>query len=147
MRPSSSCIPDRKDKTKCERKKALVVDDEPLLRMLAADMLAGLGFVPIEAACADDAVAVFAADPSIRHVLTDIQMPGSLDGVALARLVLSIRPSTSVVVASGMLRPLPPDLADEVAFLAKPYDIRALRAYFESVGRHDRDRAAIRGYG
>jgi len=65
----------------------LIVEDDFLLRMNAAEMIGASGFDVVEAANADEAIAILEARPDIRVVFTDVQMPGSMDGLKLARFV------------------------------------------------------------
>jgi CheY-like chemotaxis protein len=98
----------------------LVVEDEPLVRMLMADVLDEAGFKVFEVVNADEAMAVLQARSDVRAVVTDIEMPGSMNGLALARLVRERWPGIGIVVTSGRARPGPDDLSDKVVFLAKP---------------------------
>lgn len=61
----------------------LVVEDDALLRMDAVDIVEGAGFEAIEAASADEAILNLESYPAIAYVLTDIEMPGSMNGMAL----------------------------------------------------------------
>jgi CheY-like chemotaxis protein len=70
-----------------KRPVVLVVEDELVLRINAAEMIAEVGFQVVEAGNADEAIAVLEARPDIHIIFTDIQMPGSMDGLRLARLV------------------------------------------------------------
>src|SRR5258708_5647926 len=79
----------------------LVVEEEVLVRLSLAATLRDEGFFVLEAANADEAVAVLASSTPIDIVLTDVNMPGSLDGVALGRYVRSTRPGLKVIVVSG----------------------------------------------
>ena len=99
----------------------LVVEDEVLVRMALAETLRDEGYSVLEAANADEALAVLASSAPLDLVLTDVNMPGSLDGVALGRYVRTTRPALKVVVVSGRV---PPEAATEAAdaFLAKPYE-------------------------
>ena len=100
----------------------LVVEDEPLVRILIADFLDEAGFKVLEAAHADEAVAILTARPDVQAVITDIEMPkGSMNGLELARVVQERWPGVGVVISSGRERPGPDDLSERVAFLAKPY--------------------------
>ncbi len=65
----------------------LIVEDEALVRIDLADLLGDMGYEVIEAAGADQAIALLETHPEIVAVITDIQMPGSMDGLALARAV------------------------------------------------------------
>jgi two-component system, response regulator PdtaR len=64
---------------------------------------------------------------------TDIQMPGAMDGVALAQYVGKRWPPTIIVVSSGKVVPSPGELADDMAFLSKPYDDAKLRSIISDV--------------
>jgi two-component system, response regulator PdtaR len=99
----------------------LVVEDETLVRMFMADFLDEAGFKVFEAVNADEALTVLQARPDVQVVVTDIEMPGSMNGLALARTVQEHWPVIAVIVTSGRERPGPDDLSDKVAFLAKPY--------------------------
>lgn len=99
----------------------LVVDDEPLLRIFAVDFFADAGFMVYEARDADEALEVLGARPDIFAVFTDIQMPGSMDGIALARHIGETWPGIFVIVTSGHHAPKHGELADDVPFLTKPY--------------------------
>lgn len=99
----------------------LVVEDEALVRMSTVASLEDLGCKTLEAGSADEALSVIQQNPEIREVVTDIQMPGTLDGLEQAKFVRHKWPSISVVVSSG--RVLPPKFAlpAGVRFIAKPY--------------------------
>ena len=79
----------------------LIVEDEFLLRIDAAEMIAAAGFEVIEAANADQAIEVLEARRDITVVFTDIQMPGSMDGLKLARAVRGRWPPIKIVATSG----------------------------------------------
>lgn len=100
---------------------ALVVDDEPLIRMDTGDILCDAGFHVVEARTADEAFAFLERHPSLRLVFTDVQMPGHLDGFQLAKLVVERWPHVSVIVASGAVRPVPGDLPPQAKFIDKPF--------------------------
>jgi DNA-binding NtrC family response regulator len=99
----------------------LVVEDEILIRLSLAEVLRDEGFSVLEAANADEAVAVLASSATIDVVMTDVNMPGSLDGLALGRFVRTTRPGLKVIVVSGRVTPAAATEAAD-AFLAKPYD-------------------------
>jgi CheY-like chemotaxis protein len=79
----------------------LVVEDEALIRMMIADDLRQAGFKIIEAANADDALKVLRTSVKVDMVLTDIRMPGSLDGLELARRVRTNWPKLKILIVSG----------------------------------------------
>ena len=99
----------------------LVVEDEFLLRMDAADMIAGAGFEVVEASNADQAIEILEARRDISVVFTDIQIPGSMDGLKLARAVRGRWPRIKIVATSGRLNIEEGDLPEGGRFLRKPY--------------------------
>ena len=78
----------------------LVVEDEVLIRFDLSDHLRDCGFDVIEAANADEALEFLASVP-IDVVVTDVRMPGSMDGIQLAHLLHRERPQIGVIVVSG----------------------------------------------
>lgn len=102
----------------------LLVEDEALLRMLMAELLRDAGVRVIEAATADEALAVLTAGLHVDVVFTDVRMPGRMDGVALALALGRDRPEIPVLVTSG---DLDPEVARQMAtFIPKPYDLDAV---------------------
>ena len=99
----------------------LIVEDEMLLRMDAAEMIEAAGFEVIEAANADQAIEVLEGRPDITVVFTDIQMPGSMDGLKLARAVRGRWPPIKIIATSGRLHVAETDLPEGGRFLPKPY--------------------------
>ncbi|PVE22395.1 response regulator [Microvirga sp. KLBC 81] len=99
----------------------LVVEDEPLVRMFLTDFLDEAGFKVFEAVSADEALALLQARPDIQAVVTDIEMPGSMNGLELAKLIQERWPGAGVVLSSGRERPGSDDLSERVAFVSKPY--------------------------
>jgi len=101
----------------------LIVEDEFLLRMDSAEVIENAGFEVIEAANADEAIAVLTARPDIHVVFTDVQMPGSMDGLKLARFVRDRWPPIKIVATSGLVRVEDDDLPAGSVFLRKPYHV------------------------
>ena len=99
----------------------LVVEDEPLVRLFLTDFLDEAGFKVFEAVNADEAMTILQARPDVQVIISDIEMPGSMNGLELARAVHERWPGIGIVVTSGRERPGPDDLSEKVAFLAKPY--------------------------
>jgi CheY-like chemotaxis protein len=99
----------------------LVVEDEALIRMNTADLIRDLGFEVIEAEDADHAVALLESTPGITVLFTDIQMPGSMDGLRLAAVVRDRWPPVAVLITSGLLHPRAADMPIGARFIAKPY--------------------------
>lgn len=108
------------------RRSILVVDDEPLIRMNLADFFEDEGYQVHEADSADTAIEILNNSPTIRIVLTDVQMPGSMDGVKLAHYIRKRFPPTLLVVASGAVKIKAGDLPEHTMFVAKPFDPRFL---------------------
>jgi two-component system, response regulator PdtaR len=99
----------------------LIVEDEFLLRLDSAETIESAGFEVIQAANADEAIAILNARPDIHVVFTDIQMPGSMDGLKLARFVRDRWPPIKIVATSGHVTVDEDDLPDGSVFLPKPY--------------------------
>ena len=100
----------------------LVVEDEWIVRLFACDLLEQAGFKVLEAGGADEALETLEAHPEVRGLFTDVNMPGSMDGLALARLVQEHRPDIVTLVVSGRGPPGPGELPSNAAFMAKPYE-------------------------
>jgi two-component system, response regulator PdtaR len=100
----------------------LLVEDEPLVRMTAADELEEAGFQVVEAANADVALAVLEArSDEVQVLFTDVDMPGSMDGMALAEQVHRRWPHVLLLISSGYARPHPDEIPDHGHFVPKPY--------------------------
>jgi CheY-like chemotaxis protein len=104
----------------------LVVEDEPLLRMLAVEAVEEAGFVAIEARNADEAVAVLESRSDISLLFTDVDMPGSMDGLKLAHAVRGRWPPIKILVVSGKVRVRPFELPSSGRFVGKPYRAAAM---------------------
>jgi CheY-like chemotaxis protein len=100
----------------------LVVEDEFLVRMNAVSLLEEAGFGVLEAASADDAIALLESRKDIRIVFTDINMPGSMDGLRLAHAIRNRWPPIELVLTSGQMRVRSEDMPERGHFLSKPYD-------------------------
>lgn len=107
----------------------LVVDDHPLIRMDTADLIVSCGCTTIEAINADDAVAHLERRSDIRCVVTDVEMPGGMDGIGLAKLIRARWPDIAIVVVSGRTLVDSDDLPDGIPFLAKPLRRDCLRPH------------------
>lgn len=100
----------------------LLVEDEPLVRMTAADELEEAGFQVLEAANADFALGVLEArSDEVQVLFTDVHMPGSMDGMELAELVHARWPHIRLLISSGYARPGPDEIPDDGRFVPKPY--------------------------
>ena len=99
----------------------LVVEDELLIRMQAVDMVEAAGFHPVEAMNADDAIEILETRNDIRAIFTDIQMPGSMDGLKLVSAVRNRWPPVAIIATSGLTGVGEKDLPPGGRFLSKPY--------------------------
>jgi CheY-like chemotaxis protein len=109
----------------------LVVEDEALIRIGVVDDLQQAGFTVLEAQTSDEAMRLLRGHPEIRILFTDINMPGSMDGLGLAATVHDRWPPIRIIITSGGVRLRQHDLPEDVLFVPKPYDnsdvITALR--------------------
>jgi CheY-like chemotaxis protein len=113
----------------------LVVEDEFLIRMSAAEMIEAAGFEVIEASSADAAIEILQIRADIAIVFTDIQMPGSMDGLKLAAAVRDRWPPVRIVATSGQLKVQADDLPEGSIFLSKPYSSGQITQAFRSLMR------------
>jgi CheY-like chemotaxis protein len=104
-----------------ERPVVLVVEDEFLIRQYAVEMIDEAGFDAIEAANADEAIEILESRSDIRIVFTDIQMPGSIDGLKLAHAVRDRWPPIKLIVTSGQRTVPESALPRGGRFFSKPY--------------------------
>ena len=113
----------------------LVVEDDVLVRSMAAAFLRECGFDVIEANGADEAIRVLQAEIRVDIVFSDIQMPGSMDGFGLARWMRRERPWLKVILTSGAARTAKEagDLCETGPILAKPYDHAELERHIRAL--------------
>lgn len=104
-----------------KRPVVLIVEDELLIRTNAVDMLRDAGFDVIDAVNADEAIMILEGGSTIDVVFTDIQMPGSMDGLKLAAAVRKRWPPIKIVATSGVIKVEEDDLPAGSRFLPKPY--------------------------
>lgn len=100
--------------------RVLVVEDEPIIRLGMINTIEDAGHIAAEAASADQALRVLEADPAFTVIVTDVDMPGSMNGIELAHHVRRRWPSVQLVVISGKVGVLPRDLPEGVPFMSKP---------------------------
>lgn len=114
----------------------LIVEDEMLLRMRAVDMVEDAGFTSIEAVDADQAVAILESRSDIALLFTDIQMPGSMDGLRLAHAVHERWPPIKIILVSGQLKLSNIDIPANSRFFGKPLEAKNMIAEMqEMIGR------------
>jgi two-component system, response regulator PdtaR len=100
----------------------LIVEDEPLIRMGAVDLIENAGFEVYEAGSADAAIALLELHTEIRLIFTDVDMPGSMDGLKLAHYVRGRWPPVKIIITSGHIKVTEESLPAGAIFLPKPYD-------------------------
>jgi DNA-binding NtrC family response regulator len=110
----------------CTPAVVLIVEDEMMLRMLAVDMVEHAGYTPVEAMDADEAIAILESRSDIALMCTDIEMPGSMDGLVLAYVVHERWPSIKIIVVSGKLSASSIDLPPCSKFFSKPVEARQM---------------------
>ena len=114
----------------------LVVEDEMLLRMRAVDMVEDAGFTPVEAVDADEAVAILELRSDIALLFTDIQMPGSMDGLKLAHAVRKRWPPIKIILVSGQLKLANIDIPADSRFFGKPLEAKEMIAEMQDMIGH-----------
>ncbi len=114
----------------------LVVEDEMLLHMRAVDMVEDAGFTSVEAVDADEAVAILESRSDIALMFTDIQMPGSMDGLKLAHTVHKRWPPIKIILVSGQLKPANADIPANSRFYGKPLEAKEMIAELQRMIGH-----------
>lgn len=98
----------------------LIVEDDGLIRMDLVDMLTDAGFAVLDAGNADQALAILEREPSIAALMTDIDMPGSMNGLHLAQQTSQRWPDCKIIVISGRYNPTQGSMPEGALFLSKP---------------------------
>jgi CheY-like chemotaxis protein len=111
----------------------LIVEDEMLLRMRAVDMVEDAGFTAVEAVDADEAVAILESRSDIALLFTDIQMPGSMDGLGLAHAVHKRWPPIKIILVSGQLKAANIDIPIDSRFFGKSLEDHKMIAEMRSI--------------
>ncbi len=111
---------------KNDRAVVLVVEDDPLIRMGAVDLVTAAGYEALEARDADAAIAILEMRTDIDLVFTDVQMPGTMDGIKLAHYIRERWPPVRIMVASGAAILAESDLPIGSLFFSKPYNDTAI---------------------
>ena len=114
----------------------LVVEDEMLLRMRAVDMVEDAGYTSVEAVDADEAVAILESRSDIALMFTDIQMPGSMNGLELAHTVHERWPPIKIILVSGQVTPATIDIPADSRFHGKPLEAKEMIAELQSMIGH-----------
>lgn len=106
------------------RQVVLVVEDDPLLRMMAVDLVEDAGFDAVEASGADEAIRIMESRSDIDVLFTDVDMPGSMNGVGLANWARDVSTPLGILVTSGHQNPSDAALPARSVFFPKPYDFQ-----------------------
>lgn len=101
----------------------LVVEDEIVIRLMLTEELEDAGFAVHGAGNANEALNCIAAHPEISVLFTDVNMPGTINGIELARRILTERPAMQLYLASGRERPNDGSIPVESIFIEKPYNV------------------------
>ena len=114
----------------------LVVEDEMVLRMRAVDIVEDAGFHSVEAVNADEAISILESRSDISLLFTDIQMPGSMDGLKLAHAVHDRWPAVKIILVSGRVDPSDAERPSDSRFFTKPLSVeRMITELQEMVGK------------
>jgi two-component sensor histidine kinase len=100
----------------------LIVEDELVLRMRAVDIVEDAGFASVQATNADQAISILENRSDISVLFTDIQMPGSMDGLKLAHAVHDRWPSIKIILVSGQIKPQKGEAPTDSLFFGKPLE-------------------------
>ncbi len=117
------------------RPAVLIVEDEPLIRMDAVDMIREAGFRTYEAASADQAIALMDRHANIGIPFTDIDMPGTMDGLKLAAYVRDRCPPVVIIIASGSVGLDRATFPDGASFFPKPYAAGQITATLHEIAQ------------
>ena len=99
----------------------LVVEDEFLSRLHAVNLVEDAGYKAIEASNSEEAIAILEARKDIRIVFTDVDMPGTMDGLKLAHAIRTRWPPVELIVTSGHFNLSDADMPERGRFISKPY--------------------------
>src|SRR5438034_8708394 len=100
----------------------LIVEDDELVRELGVEFLSDAGFEILEASNGEEALSLLETNPNITVLFTDINMPGPLDGIALASIAAVQWPHLAIIIGSGNVLPRSGGLPRGITFIRKPYD-------------------------
>ena len=110
----------------------LVVEDDILVRMLAVDTVETAGYTAVEASDADDAIVILESRTDIALIMTNVDMPGSMNGLKLAHAARNRWPPVKIIVVSGKAHLFPSQLPSDARFIAKPYSQSMMVAELKS---------------
>jgi two-component system, response regulator PdtaR len=113
----------------------LVVEDEALIRLDTVQMIEDAGYDVLEASNADEAIRILDARSDIHIVFTDVNMPGSMDGLKLAKAIRDRWPPVRLIVTSGKMVVKEADLPEGGRFIPKPYNMRSITNVLQEILR------------
>ena len=111
----------------------LIVEDEMMLRMRAVDIVEDAGFHSVEAVNADEAMSILKSRSDISLLFTDIQMPGSMDGLKLAHTVHDRWPDIKIIMVSGQVKPSDAERPVDSRFFGKPLGMQQMITELQSM--------------
>jgi DNA-binding response OmpR family regulator len=111
----------------------LIVEHDELLKSLTAEIMEDSGFAVLQASDADEALAILECRSDIALMLTSVTMPGSMDGLGLARTVRKRWPAIKTIIASGQVRLVGSDLTAGSRFVLKPYHVQTMISEIRSL--------------
>ena len=111
----------------------LIVEDEPIVRFYESELAEGAGFLTLMAGNAEEALRELEGPIAVRILLTDVAMPGAMDGIDLANLVRQRWPDVRIVVASGHVDSQQGDGREDIVYVRKPFTPNELIAALQSV--------------
>jgi two-component system, response regulator PdtaR len=115
-----------------ENASILVVEDEVLIRMATVGIVEDAGYSVVEAANADEAIIMLERCPEIATVLTDINMPGTMDGLELSHVIRNRWPLIALVITSGAFIAKTAQMPAGTQFISKPYTPSQITAALRS---------------
>ena len=121
----------------------LLVEDQPLVRLMTADLLLEANFRVIEAADAEEALRVLKAEVAVDVLLSDVEMPPGINGYDLASQVHRHWPWVEILIMSGREWPRENDLPPGAVFLAKPFSNAKLLAHVQAAAKKAQDARAL----
>lgn len=111
----------------------LIVEDEPIVRIYESELAEGAGFLTLMVGSAEDALRELDGPVQVDILLTDVDMPGAMDGIALANAVRERWPDVRIVIASGHVDSQAADGPDGIVYVRKPFTARQLIEALQSV--------------
>jgi DNA-binding NtrC family response regulator len=118
-----------------ESRAVLVVEDEHLLRIDSVDFIGDAGFKVYDACDADQAIRLLEEHDDIRFLFTDIEMPGSMDGIKLSHYVRGRWPPMAIIITSGHAVPQTELMPRRSHFIGKPYRAEQILGKMTDLGR------------